>query len=71
MEYRCKTVDMSRLHVTPGGFFIPLCETCMTKDCTNPIEKMSLSILGIKKEIKTFNRGTESRFVVECEGYIK
>ena len=71
MEYKCQTVSVSQLSITFGGFFMPLCKTCGTKDCTNPIEKMEISILGVTKKIETFNKGTDPRFVVQCEGYIK
>ena len=71
MEYKCQTVNLSQLYVTPGGFFMPLCESCKTRDCTNPIEKSKVSILGVTKEIKIFNRGIDPRFVVQCEGYSK
>jgi len=71
MEYKCQTANISQLNVTANGFFMPLCETCKTMDCTNPIEKMKISILGVIKEVKTFNRGIEPRFVVQCEGYAR
>jgi len=71
MEYKCQTANISQLNVTANGFFMPLCETCKTMDCTNPIEKMNISILGVIKEVKTFNRGIEPRFVVQCEGYAR
>jgi len=71
MEYKCQTANISQLNVTANGFFMPLCETCKTMDCTNPIEKMKISILGVMKEVKTFNRGIEPRFVVQCEGYAR
>lgn len=71
MEYKCKTVDMSQLTVTPKGFITPLCETCKVKDCTNPIEKLKVSVLGVTKKIKVYNRGLEPRFVVQCEGYTR
>ena len=50
MEYKCQTVSVSQLSITFGGFFMPLCKTCGTKDCTNPIEKMEISILGVTKK---------------------
>jgi hypothetical protein len=71
MEYKCRTVDASRLNVTTQGFFMPLCDSCTTRDCSNPVELMKISILGIKKEVRTYSRGSEIRFVVECEGYVK
>ena len=39
-------------------------------DCSNPIEKTKLSILGVEKEVKVFNGGTSPRFVVQCEGHM-
>ena len=71
MEYRCKLVGISQLNVGPKGFIMPLCETCRSQDCTNPIEKIKLSIVGITKEIKVYNKGINPKFVVECEGYIQ
>ena len=70
MEYKCQTVQMSRMIVGPQGFFNPICENCTTQDCENPIEKTKISILGITKEVKVYNRGSEPRFVVQCEGYM-
>ena len=70
MEYKCQTVDMSRMIVSSKGFFTPICETCAAQDCTNPIEKTKVSILGVTKEVKAYSRGTEPRYVVQCEGYI-
>lgn len=71
MEYRCKTVNISQLNVSPVGFVMPLCESCKSQDCANPIEKTKISILGVTKDIKACNRGLEIRFVIQCEGYIK
>ncbi len=71
MEYQCKMISATKLNVTPVGFIMPLCDSCKTKDCTNPIESMKTSILGVVKRIRMYNRGVEPRIVVECEGYIK
>ena len=69
MEYKCQTINMSRMLVSSQGFVNPLCERCTTIDCSNPIEKTKVSILGVVKEIKVYSRGTEPRFVIQCEGY--
>lgn len=69
MEYRCRMISMSSLSVTGVGFAMPLCMTCGTKDCSNPIEKMRVSIVGVTKEVRMYNRGSEPKMVVECEGY--
>ena len=70
MEYKCQTISMSRMIVGSKGFFNPLCESCTTEDCSNPIEKMKISIIGVIKEVKVYNRGKDPRFVVQCEGYM-
>ena len=70
MEYRCQTVSMYRMIVSSKGFFHPLCESCNSQDCTNPIEKTKTSILGVVKKVKVYNRGTNPRFDVQCEGYM-
>jgi len=71
VEYKCTTIDMSRLNVGPKGFVMPICEICKTKDCSNPIEKTKISILGVKKEIRVFSRGIGAKFVVKCEGFTR
>lgn len=70
MEYKCKTIEMSRMIVTTKGFFSPLCERCQSQDCTNPIETTEVSILGVVKKIRVYNRGNSPRFVVQCEGFL-
>lgn len=70
MEYQCKMISATRLNVSPVGFVLPLCDSCKTKDCTNPIESMKFSILGVVKKVRLYNRGIEPRMVVDCEGFI-
>ena len=70
MEYKCQTINMSRMLITSKGFVRPLCESCDTQDCSNPIEKTKVSILGVTKKIKVYNMGIEPRFVIQCEGYM-
>ena len=70
MEYKCQTVKLDRMIVTPQGFINPLCESCKTLDCSNPIEKRKVSIIGVTKVVKIYSRGQDARFVVQCEGYM-
>ena len=70
MEYECRTMSVPQLNVGPQGFIMPLCETCKVEDCTNPIEKMKISIVGVTRKIRLYNRGGEPKMVVECKGYI-
>ena len=70
MECKCQTINMSRMVVSSRGFLTPLCERCNSQDCSNPIEKTDVSILGVVKKVKVYNRGTSPRFVIQCEGYM-
>ena len=70
MEYKCQTVNMSRLIIGPQGYVKPLCDSCKSRDCSNPVEKMKISILGVSKEVRIFNQGVDPSFVVQCEGYL-
>jgi hypothetical protein len=40
------------------------------RDCSNPVEIKEVSILGVLKKYRTYMRGDEPYFVVQCnEGY--
>jgi hypothetical protein len=71
MKYRCKTVSVSSLIVTNKGFLKPLCETCKSRDCSNPIEKKKISILGISKDVRVYSKGNTVEFVINCQGHIQ
>ena len=70
MQYKCKTISINQLMPSTQGFIMPLCQDCKTRDCSNPIEKNKISILGVKKEIRVHSRGNNFSFVVNCEGYV-
>jgi len=70
MKYRCKTLSVNKMEVTHQGFVSPLCDKCETIDCTNPIEKKKISIMGITKEYRVYSKGPEVSFVIACEGYL-
>jgi len=70
VEYKCKMISAVRLNVSPAGFILPLCDSCASRDCTNPIESLSFSVLGVIRKVRLYNRGSEPRIVVDCEGYI-
>jgi hypothetical protein len=52
------------------GFLTPLCERCNSQDCSNPIEQSDVSVLGVVRKVKVYNRGDSPRFVIQCEGYM-
>ena len=57
--------------VGPIGLVESLCNECLCKDCTNPIENTEVSIMGVNKKQKVYTRGSEPGIVVACEGFIK
>jgi len=69
MDYKCKTIPLAQLIAGPNGFIFPLCEKCKTIDCTNPIEKKKVSIVGVKKYVRIYMRSSVAYFVVECQGF--
>jgi hypothetical protein len=70
MEYPCKLVPVLKVLSTPKGLFEPLCNSCKTKDCTNPVEEREISILGVNKKFRMYMRGDDPCFVIQCnEGY--
>ena len=71
MQYKCKTVSVSQLIATYSGFVKSLCDRCKSYDCSNPIEKRRISIVGITKEIRVYSSGDNASFVVDCQGYIE
>ncbi|HUS50717.1 MAG TPA: hypothetical protein VMZ91_11165 [Candidatus Paceibacterota bacterium] len=71
MQYRCKTIPVNKMEVTHQGLINPLCDSCETIDCTNPIERKKISIIGITRKCKVYSRGPEVSFVIACEGYLQ
>lgn len=71
MNYRCKTVLLNSLIVGPTGIVMPLCEDCKTTDCDNPIEKRSVSIMGVSRKVRSYMRGDVAYFVIDCQGFTK
>ena len=71
MEYKCSTICIDKMMATVNGFVTPICQSCKTSDCENPIEMKKISIVGIKKDMRVLVRGTRIYFVVKCNGYTK
>lgn len=69
MEYKCETINIDKLPISPVGVVPSLCEHCKTIDCTNPIERRNISIIGVSREIKLYMRGSSPYFVVKCSGF--
>jgi hypothetical protein len=72
MEYQCKTVPLVELLVGHKGLIHPLCDTCKTRDCTNPIELRMVSVFGVNQEHKLYMMRESPHVVIECnDGYSK
>lgn len=70
MEYEVKLAPLDKSATIPEGFFEPLCNTCSTPDCTNPIREMAVSVVGILKKQRVYIVNQTIRQVVGCKGYI-
>jgi len=70
-QYKCKLVPIDRLPVGPTGVFSPLCNTCETKDCSNPIEPVKISVFGSQVDWRIYKKASTASIVVQCSGYSK
>jgi hypothetical protein len=69
MEYRANLVPMGKM---PDPEMIKegtLCDRCVAYDCSNPIVKLTISVLGINKRMKVWKTNTNRFAVVACEGF--
>ena len=71
MKYDSTTASLSRLIITPNGRVMPLCEGCLTADCSHQIEYRTVSIFGINERIKCMINGGEPAIVIDCKGFTK
>lgn len=69
-KYKVKLMSMAKLPVGPGGVHMPLCESCLNKECGNPISFVDISIFGVVEKIKLHKSGSGFMAVINCEGYM-
>jgi len=70
MDYVCELADVNKYIYTKDGISLSLCNTCQSRDCTNPIEFIEYSIYGVVVKCKIFKRGNTPYFVTACAGYL-
>lgn len=70
MTHKCKTVPLTKMIINPKGVMKPLCNTCKTTDCDNPIETRDVAILGVPEKMRCWCSSNNVAAVVQCEGYI-
>lgn len=68
-NYKCKLIPLDRLPIGPMGPIVPLCNNCETKDCSNPIEPVSVTVFGSKVNWKVYKKKGGTSIVAQCEGY--
>lgn len=70
MDYDCHVVPVDKLTVTARGVAEPLCNSCLSPDCTNPIREQTVSVCGIPKKMRFWTVNRQIRQVVACRGYV-
>lgn len=70
MDYQCTLTPIHQLWISPDGIAEPLCNSCSSKDCTNPIENKNVSVVGINKTYRLFKVSMSYMAVSSCQGYM-
>jgi hypothetical protein len=68
MQYRCALRSFTKFAGDPTSFST-LCDKCCTQDCDNPIEFVSISIVGKTSKHKVYRTATGIHQVVQCDGF--
>jgi len=70
MNYSCELVDLNKMLIGPIGRMKPLCDSCCTRDCTNLIESILISEVGVFKKHRLYKTQAGVKAVIECKGYM-
>ena len=68
-QYKCKLVPIDRLPVGPIGVVEPLCNNCKTKDCSNPIEPVNITVFGKNVSWRIYKKHASASIVIQCAGH--
>jgi len=72
MNYECKKLPLqSLMKIGHEGIIEPLCETCKSQDCSNPIQKRTVSVFGLNKPMRLYAVGDDLMVVVKCMGHVR
>jgi len=69
-QYKVKLSSMAKLPVGPGGVQMPLCESCVNKECGNPVSLVDISVFGVLQKVKLYKSGSSFMAVTNCEGFM-
>jgi len=56
--------------ISTVGRIEPLCDSCCTTDCNNPIEFTGVSEFGVLKKHRIYKSPSGAMAVVACKGYM-
>jgi len=68
---KVRKISLDKLIITPSGMFEPLSQSCVHKDCGNPIEDKVVSVYGLTKQWRLYSGPGNPMVVVECESYTR
>ncbi len=71
MEYNVRLISFNSVPVSIDGGVKPLCNDCMSIDCTNPIAKTKVSIFGKEETYRMYRQSGAYKMVIDCDGYMK
>lgn len=66
MKYNYKSIPLIKI---PHKIKEPLCNSCVSCDCDNPVEKIDVSFPTGKKKWRLMVWGNDISIVVFCQGY--
>lgn len=69
MDYECQIMPIDKVPLNVKGHAEPICQSCTTVDCTNPIRDKTVCVLGQMKKLKLYVVGNMIRQVIACKGY--
>lgn len=68
-QYKTKLYPLEKLLVGPMGVIEPLCNSCTTRDCDNPIQPMNVTVFGKNINWKIYRKANVASIVISCTGY--
>ena len=71
MEYSVRLKSLDHVPLDLDGSVRPLCDSCMSADCTNPIARTKVSIFGREETFRLYKYGSSYKMVIDCDGYMK
>lgn len=70
MNYECSLLPFGKIMVSTVDVVEPLCNSCKSPDCSNPIVNRTISVFGEEKTFRLWSVNNAIRQVVSCKGYL-